>query len=129
MMDHGYPQITETKILKEYIKTEANKMTKEQQKISNQKISQAMTNIVSWRPEGIKHSKNEIFLDVVERLNLLVSANGNVLSSEILGTVKMRSFLSGMPELKLGLNDKALFDMTGRTSKGKLIEMEDIKFH
>ncbi len=129
MMDHGYPQITETKILKEYIKTEANKMTKEQQKISNQKISQAMTNVVSWRPEGIKHSKNEIFLDVVERLNLLVSANGNVLSSEILGTVKMRSFLSGMPELKLGLNDKALFDMTGRTSKGKLIEMEDIKFH
>ena len=129
MMDHGYPQITETKILKEYIKTEANKMTKEQQKISNQKISQAMTNVVSWRPEGIKHSKNEIFLDVVEKLNLLVSANGNVLSSEILGTVKMRSFLSGMPELKLGLNDKALFDMTGRTSKGKLIEMEDIKFH
>lgn len=88
-----------------------------------------MTNVVSWRPEGIKHSKNEIFLDVIEKLNLLVSANGNVLRSEILGAVKMKSFLSGMPELKLGLNDKALFDMTGRTSKGKLIEMEDIKFH
>jgi AP-1 complex subunit mu len=29
MMDHGYPQITEVKILKEYIKTEANKMAKE----------------------------------------------------------------------------------------------------
>ena len=88
-----------------------------------------MTNIVGWRPEGIKHPKHEIFLDVVEKLNLLVSANGNVLRSEILGTVKMRSFLSGMPELKLGLNDKTLFDMTGRTSKGKLIELEDIKFH
>lgn len=129
MMDHGYPQITEVKLLKEYIKTEANKMTKEQMKMSNQKISQAMTNVVGWRPEGIKHAKNEIFLDVVEKLNLLVSANGNVLSSEIIGAVKMRSFLSGMPELKLGLNDKALFDMTGRTSKGKLIELEDIKFH
>jgi AP-1 complex subunit mu len=121
--------MTEVKVLKEYIKTEANKMTKEQQKISNQKISQSMTSVVSWRPEGIKHSKNEIFLDVIERLNLLVSASGNVLRSEILGTVRMKSFLSGMPELKLGLNDKALFDMTGRTSKGKLIEMEDIKFH
>jgi AP-1 complex subunit mu len=129
MMDFGYPQMTEVKVLKEYIKTEANKMTKEQQKISNQKISQAMTNVVGWRPEGIKHSKNEIFLDVVEKLNLLVSANGNVLRSEILGAVKMKSFLSGMPECKLGLNDKALFDMTGRTSKGKLVEMEDIKFH
>ena len=26
MMDHGYPQITEVKVLKEFIKTEANKM-------------------------------------------------------------------------------------------------------
>ena len=26
MMDHGYPQITEVKVLKEFIKTEANKL-------------------------------------------------------------------------------------------------------
>ena len=64
----------------------------------------------SWRSEGIKHKKNEIFLDVandpdsvesmgcsvwpkrseVERLNLLVSANGSVLRSEILGALKMK---------------------------------------
>jgi AP-1 complex subunit mu len=68
-------------------------------------------------------------LDVIEKLNLLVSANGNVLRSEIQATVRMKSFLSGMPELKLGLNDKVLFEMTGRTTRGKLIEMEDIKFH
>merc|ERR1712048_855798 len=85
--------------------------------------------------EGIKHRKNEIFLDVVERLNLLVSANGALLRSEILGSLKMRSYLSGMPELKLGLNDKLLFEATGRRtggrglSKGKAVEMEDIKFH
>ncbi len=34
-----------------------------------------------------------------------------------------------MPELKLGLNDKNLFELQNRTSRGKLIEMEDIKFH
>jgi len=40
-----------------------------------------------------------------------------------------------MPELKLGLNDKLLFEATGRrtggrgVSKGKAVEMEDIKFH
>jgi len=76
------------------------------------------------------HKKNEIFLDVVEKLNLLVSANGSVLRSEILGSLKMKSFLSGMPELKLGLNDKLLFEQTGRPmAKGKAVEMEDIKFH
>jgi AP-1 complex subunit mu len=29
----------------------------------------------------------------------------------------MKCFLSGMPELKLGLNDKALFEATGRGRK------------
>jgi AP-1 complex subunit mu len=93
------------------------------------KVPTSVTNIVSWRTENIKHSKNEIFLDVIEKLNLLVSANGTVLRSEVLGTVRMKSFLSGMPELKLGLNDKRLFEMTGRTTRGKLIELEDVKFH
>ena len=42
-----------------------------------------------------------------------VSANGNVLRSEIVGAIKMRVYLSGMPELRLGLNDKVLFESTG----------------
>lgn len=90
----------------------------------------ALTNTVSWRAEGIKHRKNEIFLDVIEKLNLLVASNGTVLHSEIIGTVQMKSFLSGMPELKLGLNDKLMFEATGRsTSRIKAVELEDIKFH
>lgn len=32
----------------------------------------AVTNAVSWRSEGIKHRKNEVFLDVIESVNLLV---------------------------------------------------------
>ena len=43
-----------------------------------------------------------------------VSTNGNVLRSEIVGAIKMRVYLSGMPELRLGLNDKVLFESTGR---------------
>lgn len=77
---------------------------------------QALTNAVSWRTEGIKHRKNEIFLDVIEKLNLLVSSNGTVLHSEIMGSIQMKSFLSGMPELKLGLNDKLMFEATGRAN-------------
>jgi AP-1 complex subunit mu len=35
-----------------------------------------------------------------------------------------------MPELRLGLNDKILFDNLGRSaSKAKAIEMEDVQFH
>ena len=41
------------------------------------------------------------------------SANGTVLQSEIVGSVKMRVYLTGMPELRLGLNDKVLFEGSG----------------
>ena len=47
-----------------------------------------------------------MFLDVVESVNLLVNSNGTVVRSEVMGALKMRTFLSGMPECKLGLNDK-----------------------
>lgn len=43
-----------------------------------------------------------------------VNSNGDTLHSEIQGTLKMKTHLSGMPELKLGLNDKLLFESTGR---------------
>ena len=46
-------------------------------------------------------------MDVVETVNLLVNSNGTVVRSEVVGALKMRTFLSGMPECKLGLNDKA----------------------
>lgn len=42
----------------------------------------------------------------MESVNLLVNSNGTVVRSEVVGALKMRTFLSGMPECKLGLNDK-----------------------
>lgn len=124
MMDFGYPQATEHAILSEFITQEGNRLE------AAPRPPVALTTAVSWRRENIKHRKNEVFLDVVEKLNLLVASNGTVLHSEILGAVQMKSQLSGMPELKLGLNDKIMFEQTGRTSsKGKAVELEDIKFH
>ena len=107
-MDFGYPQTTDTKILQEFI-------TQEGQALEGQvKLPPAVTNAVSWRAENIKYRKNEVFLDVIESVNILVSATGTVLRSEIVGAIKMRVYLSGMPELRLGLNDKILFENTGR---------------
>jgi AP-1 complex subunit mu len=122
VMDFGYPQFTEAKILSEFIKTDAYKMEVQA------RPPMAVTNAVSWRSEGIKYKKNEVFLDVVESVNLLVNSNGTVVRSEVVGALKMRTYLSGMPECKLGLNDKVLFESQGRT-KGKAVDLEDMKFH
>ncbi|KAI8907364.1 Mu homology domain-containing protein [Gorgonomyces haynaldii] len=124
MLDFGYPQTTESKILQEYITQESYKLEKQA------RPPMAVTNAVSWRSEGLKYRKNEVFLDVIESVNLLVNANGNVIRSEILGAIKMKCYLSGMPDVRLGLNDKLMFENTGRVaSKGKAVEMEDVKFH
>ncbi|XP_032802407.1 AP-1 complex subunit mu-1-like [Petromyzon marinus] len=123
IMDFGYPQTTESRVLQEYITQEGHKL-----EVGAPRPPATVTNAVSWRSEGIKYRKNEVFLDVIESVNLLVSATGSVLRSEIVGTVKMRVFLSGMPELRLGLNDKVLFEQTGR-DKSKGVELEDVKFH
>lgn len=123
-MDFGHPQSLDSKILREFITQESNRYE------STPRPPVAVTNAVSWRSDGIKHRKNEIFLDVVEKLNLLVSGTGSILNSEIVGAIRMKSFLSGMPELKLGLNDKLMFEATGRPmTRGKAVELEDIKFH
>ena len=122
LIDFGYPQTTDSKILQEYITQEGYKLE------IQPRIPMAVTNAVSWRSEGIKYRKNEVFLDVIESVNLLANQNGTVLRSEIEGAIKMRVYLSGMPELRLGLNDKVLFESTGR-GKSKSIELEDVKFH
>ena len=39
--------------------------------------------------------KNEIFVDLLERLTVLVASNGNILRSHLDGSLIMRSFLGG----------------------------------
>lgn len=135
MMDFGYPQTTDTQILKEYITQESRALN------IQARPPVAVTNAVSWRSEGINYRKNEAFLDVVESVNMMVSPSGKVLRSEILGSIQMKCYLSGMPELRLGLNDRVIFDrqsnttgqampsVSTRSSGGKSIELEDVKFH
>ena len=130
MMDFGVPQTTDTKILKEYITQDYYSLIKS---TPTHLVAppNAVTNAVSWRKDGIYYKKNEAFLDVVESINMLISPRGDVISSEILGEIKIKSHLSGMPDLRLGLNDKGIFtgNSDAATDNNKNIEMEDIKFH
>lgn len=134
MMDNGYPQTTEIKLLKGFIKTESYELSNPFSRSKGQTANsidsaRGVTNVVSWRQEGIKYSKNEFFLDVVEKLSMLIGPTNNIIKSEIIGVVNADCQLSGMPDLKLGLNDKAYYEAQGRTSRNKAVEFNDIKFH
>lgn len=47
--------------------------TKEEQS----QITSQVTGQIGWRREGIKYRRNELFLDVLESVNLLMSPQGN----------------------------------------------------
>ena len=48
--------------------------TEEQKQITSQ-----VTGQISWRRENIKYRKNELFLDVLESVNLLMSQRGKLI--------------------------------------------------
>ena len=47
--------------------------------------------------------RDEIFVDVVEKLNVTFNASGHLLTSEIDGQIQMRNFLRGEPKIRVAL--------------------------
>ena len=71
----------------------------------NSDIAKTTIMAVSWRTKGIHYSKNEFFLDVIERVEYLMDFSNNVIrNNSIHGEIVCKSFLSGMPNLKVSIN-------------------------
>eukprot|EP00755_Sulcionema_specki_P010846 Sspe_Gene.7173::Locus_2428_Transcript_1_1_Confidence_1.000_Length_1561::g.7173::m.7173/K12402/AP4M1; AP-4 complex subunit mu-1 len=71
--------------------------------------------------------KNEIYVDVLERLNVVFNSNGHCVSSEIDGAIIMKSFLAGTPELRLGLNDDLVIGRNDQRYGG--VVLDSVNFH
>ncbi|KAL4884121.1 Mu homology domain-containing protein [Aspergillus karnatakaensis] len=110
ILDFGYPQNTETDTLKMYITTEGVKSAITDNPTDSSRITQQATGALSWRRADVKYRKNEAFVDVIEDVNLLMSATGTVLRADVNGQIVMRAYLTGTPECKFGLNDRLLLD-------------------
>ena len=109
--DHGYPQITSPEVLKSFITQRADRAaddptaTYENQRKAKE-VSMQVTGAVQWRSPNLAYKKNEVYLDIVESVSLLMSPKGVVLKASVTGVIEMKTLLSGMPELIIGLNDK-----------------------
>lgn len=139
VMDYGYPQLTDPSVLKQYITTGEKKFDVQELKNIEATITQITGNI-TWRGQNIFYKSNEVFIDIIENINLLISKEGELIKSEVVGSVMVKSNLSGMPECKFGMNDKLQIEQakssttTGTSSVSKStsskgINIEDIKFH
>ena len=140
VLDYGYPQSTDSGALK-IITEEASMQGKSIEDMKQ--IASQVTGQIGWRRDGIKYKKHEVYLDVVEKVNCLVSPSGQLLSSFVAGAIQMKCHLSGMPECKFGINDKlvagnnsAATGADGGGKKGKKkastkspIAIDDLTFH
>ncbi|RMZ87794.1 hypothetical protein DV736_g4974, partial [Chaetothyriales sp. CBS 134916] len=109
ILDFGYPQNTDVDVLKMYITPDnissaIRSVSAPAQETS--RITMQATGAQSWRRGDIKYRKNEAFVDVIEDVNLLMSATGTVLRADVTGQIVMRAYLTGTPECKFGLNDQ-----------------------
>ena len=145
--DFGYPQNSEIDTLKTYITTESIVSSAIAAEESSKITSQA-TGTTSWRRADVKYKKNEAFVDVVETVNLSMSAKGvlifssfilrsfnvinsvgTVLRADVDGHIQMRAYLTGTPECKFGLNDKLVIDKSSGGGGGDAVELDDCRFH
>jgi len=137
VIDYGYPQNCSSDVLKMYITQTGDKSAAAERASAAQAVTIQATGAISWRKEGIKYRKNELFIDVVENCNLLVSNKGTILRNDVSGSIMVKCYLSGTPECKFGLNDKLLLDNEAKAKKananarrpGSGIEIDDVSFH
>ncbi len=85
-MDFGFPQITSVDILHTYINLGSVEMTKPNSLIAGQLTSQ-ITGAIDWRRSGIRYRRDVVYIDVLERINLLVSSTGQILQNDVAGKV------------------------------------------
>eukprot|EP00041_Stephanoeca_diplocostata_P004609 m.47741 g.47741 ORF g.47741 m.47741 type:complete len:447 (-) comp15235_c0_seq1:217-1557(-) len=143
VIDFGYGQLTSTESLKNFVYNNPiaveglasdskgfRRMSAEDGAGRKQKRSapsSAPNKPISLRLSDQRDHKNEIFIDLLERLTVLFGANGNVLRAEIDGCIQMKSFLQGSPELHIGLNEDLQIGRKGGISYGVILD--DCNFH
>ena len=136
MLDFGYPQITSTELLKNCVHNEATIVTPAGvspgtmlMNMQGRTKSSSASNvpITMGAARGGKQQKNEIYVDIIERLTVLFNSTGYVVNSSIDGSILMKSFLSGNPELRLALNEDLVIGKGGGAF-GSVV-LDDCNFH
>ena len=148
VVDFGYAQGTSTENLKTFIYNEpvlvdAQKALRVVQSLSTKtqpsssvhkpisgvmSSSQSSPAALAAAATGVSKTteRNEIFVDILERLTMLFAPSGTVIHSSIDGAIQMKSYLAGNPELRLALNEDLVVGKGG--AYGSVI-LDDCNFH
>ncbi|XP_078432610.1 clathrin adaptor complexes medium subunit family protein [Wolffia australiana] len=144
IIDFGYPQITSTELLKSYVFNEplvvdaarlptlgpAAMFMQGAKRMPGTAVTKS---VIANEPGGRR--REEIFVDVIEKISVTFSSSGYILTAEIDGTIQMKSYLTGNPEIRLALNEDLIIGKNGgsiygySSSTGGPVILDDCNFH
>ncbi|OIW16564.1 hypothetical protein TanjilG_17737 [Lupinus angustifolius] len=137
VIDFGYVQTTSTELLKSYVFNEplvvdaarlpalgpASIFAQGTKRMPGIAVTKS---VVATEPGGRK--REEIFVDIIEKISITFSSSGYILTSEIDGTIQMKSYLTGNPEIRLALNEDLAIGSGQGPVYGPVI-LDDCNFH
>ncbi|XP_043310989.1 AP-4 complex subunit mu-1 isoform X2 [Cervus canadensis] len=141
VLDYGYVQTTSTEVLRNFIQTEAvvskpfslfdlssvGLFGAETQQSKVAPSSAASRPVLSSRSD--QSQKNEVFLDVVERLSVLIASNGSLLKVDVQGEIRLKSFLPSGSEVRIGLTEEFCVGKSELRGYGPGIRVDEVSFH
>ncbi|XP_035934660.1 AP-4 complex subunit mu-1 isoform X1 [Halichoerus grypus] len=149
VLDYGYVQTTSMEMLRNFIQTEAVvskpfslfdlssvgltvalgafQFGAETQQSKVAPSSAASRPILTSRSD--QSQKNEVFLDVVERLSVLIASNGSLLKVDVQGEIRLKSFLPSGSEMRIGLTEEFCVGKSELRGYGPGIRVDEVSFH
>lgn len=140
VLDFGYIQTTSSDVLKNFIQTEAVSLRPfslfdlsnvglfgaETQQSKVAPSSAAARPIQSGREQG---GKSEIFVDVIERLSVVIGSNGVLMKADVEGEIRVKCYMPNCSELRIGLNEEFSIGKSQLRGYGAAVRVDECSFH
>ncbi|XP_053702259.1 AP-4 complex subunit mu-1 isoform X1 [Synchiropus splendidus] len=139
IVDFGYIQTTSSDMLKNFIQTEAVSSRPfslfdpsnvglfgaetQQSKVAP---SSAATRPIQTREQG---GKSEIFVDVLERMTVVIGSNGVLMKADVEGEIKVKCYTPNCSEIRMGLNEELSIGKTQLRGYGAAVRVDECSFH
>ncbi|XP_028322141.1 AP-4 complex subunit mu-1-like [Gouania willdenowi] len=139
VLDYGYIQTTSSDILKNFIQTEAVSSKQfnlfdlsnvglfgadtQQSKVAP---STAATRPIQGSREG---GKSEIFVDVIERMSVVIGSNGVLMKADVEGEIRVKCYMPNCSEIRIGLNEEFSIGKSQLRGYGAAVRVDECSFH
>uniref|UniRef100_A0A3P8WY45 AP-4 complex subunit mu-1 n=2 Tax=Cynoglossus semilaevis TaxID=244447 RepID=A0A3P8WY45_CYNSE len=136
VVDYGYIQTTSSDVLKNFIQTEAvSSRPFSLFDLSNVGLFGAETQQSKVAPSSaatrpIQSSRDQgVFVDVIERLSVIIGSNGAVMKADVEGEIKVKCYMLNCSEMRIGLNEEFSIGRSTLRGYGAAVHVDECRFH